>query len=67
LGLHKMEGEKNKQVVDRYTLNQLIPLMKELSVSGVVSVNLFDEIPRLTGKEYEFNYLRGFIEGVMGW
>ncbi len=54
-------------MVDKYTLKQLIPFMKEVSASGKVSASLYDEIPRLTGREYEFHYLRGFIEGVMGW
>ena len=54
-------------MVDKYTLKQLIPVMKETIASSNVSANLYDEIPRLIGREYEFHYLRGFIEGVMGW
>jgi hypothetical protein len=50
-----------------YTIEQLIPFIKDNTNDGRVPACLFEEIPRLTGQEYDFHYLRGFIEGVRGW
>ena len=48
----------------QYTLKQCRRLMLEYRGFGY---DWFNEIPRITKKEYDFHFLRGFIEGVFGW
>jgi hypothetical protein len=50
-----------------YTLSQCRKMMIDSISTTPVGVDWFAEIPRLTKTNYEFHYLRGFIEGVFEW
>ena len=47
-----------------YTLPECRIIMIEDINQGYVVQSYYDEIPRLTKTQWEFNFLRGFIEGV---
>lgn len=48
-----------------YTLQECRIIMIEDIKQGYAIQSYYDEIPRLTKTQWGFNFLRGFIEGVI--
>jgi hypothetical protein len=49
----------------RYGLSYLRELIIQSACLGYTPINYCDEVERLIDQQYDFHYLRGFIEGAI--